>query len=57
MRKFKTGNIVRLKSGSPKMSVYAYLSDDQSDKRLTCQWFDNNEMKSGTFLEGQLELV
>jgi len=35
---FKTGAIVRLNSGSPKMTA---LSDVANDKVL-CQWFDRN---------------
>lgn len=42
MRKFKTGGIVRLKSGSPEMTVQNYHTDDPNDKRLTCMWFDKS---------------
>ena len=56
MRKFKTGDIVRLKSSGPEMTVQKYHSDDVNDKRLTCMWFVDSEMKPGTFLEDQLEL-
>lgn len=56
MRKFKTGDIVSLKSGGPDMTVQNYHSEDVNDKRLTCMWFDNSEMRASTFLEDQLVL-
>jgi len=33
------GNIVRLKSGGPKMTV---LEGDNTKGKVTCQWFDRN---------------
>ena len=37
MTNFKTGDVVRLKSGSPKMTVHT--SDTGA---VSCQWFDRN---------------
>jgi uncharacterized protein YodC (DUF2158 family) len=54
MRKFKSGDTVRLKSGGPLMTVHDYHTNNPDDKRLTCTWFDNKEIKSATFLEDVL---
>lgn len=35
---FKTGTVVRLNSGGPKMTA---LSDEANGK-ISCQWFDRN---------------
>ena len=45
---FKKGDIVRLKSGGPKMTVEKYHVDiiglgelRESDSNVICKWFDN----------------
>lgn len=50
-RKFKKGDIVNLKSGSPKMTVddYAWHGNYQSHDVVICFWFDGNEKKIGEF--------
>lgn len=37
MSQFKTGDVVRLKSGGPKMTV-----KEEGDSIVSCQWFDRN---------------
>ena len=39
MGKFKTGDVVQLKSGGPAMTV----SKEQGNGELFCQWFDATE--------------
>ena len=57
MRKFKTGDKVRLKSGGIVMTMSNYYSNKETETQLTCQWFDKKEIKSFGFFEDQLELV
>jgi len=38
MEDFKTGDVVKLKSGGPLMTVY-----DVTRKAITCQWFDEKK--------------
>ena len=52
-RRFKSGDVVRLKSGGPKMAVVDYgkyrFGDDES---YQCKWFDaKNNMTVNTFTE------
>jgi len=61
MAKFKPGNVVRLKSGGPDMTV---SSTDPVDfghsvrtDLVSCIWFDSKNKKSGRFQEVELELV
>jgi uncharacterized protein YodC (DUF2158 family) len=49
---FKTGDVVRLKSGGPPMTVTG-MSQTGS---VICQWFWNNKMESGSFPPDALEL-
>jgi len=53
MAKFNSGDVVKLKSGSPKMTVRGYHKNDP--QMLTCIWFDDNEMKAASFKEDSLE--
>jgi uncharacterized protein YodC (DUF2158 family) len=39
----KIGDVVRLKSGSPFMTVVAFGKDGQSNARVTCTWFDKDQ--------------
>ena len=45
MAAFKVGDVVRLKSGGPKMTVVEAKEDDS----IECQWFASNEPKHETF--------
>jgi Uncharacterized small protein len=67
-RKFKTGDIVKLKSGSPEMTVRCYLYDDESQRlfpnakiTVVCNWWEekngNLQPMKITYLEDQLQLV
>lgn len=56
------GDVVRLKSGGPKMTVMAHpikiAHGGNDSSRTICQWFDENGKKSqGTFLVETLEKV
>jgi len=52
-KKFKEGNVVRLKSGGPKMTVTQH--DDP--KAIYCMWFVKEEAKIDWFPEESLELA
>ena len=63
-QKFKTGDIVQLKSGGPEMTVKEYkrvtkpdLTGAVSDNELICEWFDKNELKTGYFHQDSLENI
>jgi uncharacterized protein YodC (DUF2158 family) len=44
------GDVVRLKSGGPPMTVVTY-----DYNKVECAWFDGTTMKSGTFARESLE--
>ena len=46
------GQVVRLKSGGPKMTVKYQRQGD-----WICTWFSGDEMKEGAFDKGQLEIA
>jgi uncharacterized protein YodC (DUF2158 family) len=50
-KKFKTGDIVVLKSGGPAMTVRFYNMDDE----VACQWFQDRKYYEQSFPEGSLE--
>ncbi len=50
MSKYRVGDIVRLKSGGPKMTVEVM----QSRGFYTCSWFVRTEIKSWVFHENAL---
>ncbi len=53
--KFKVGDIVRLKSGGPAMTVQQEVVEDDTDT-VVCQWFvDGKKLEYGAFPEGSLE--
>jgi uncharacterized protein YodC (DUF2158 family) len=61
--KYKTGDIVQLKSSGPKMTVVRYLrshipgldADEDSGVKVRCQWFAGAKLESGDFLEDSLQ--
>ena len=55
-KKFKPGDIVRLKSGGPDITVE--YNDEVENRRIVgCQWFLENKLQEGFFNEASLELV
>ena len=56
---FKAGDVVKLKSGGPKMTIKKICSMPSSneDDGADCCWFDNNEVKDGKFPLITLEKV
>lgn len=66
--KFKIGDVVVLKSGSPKMTINnpnttRYLTDnmrgftDDFNGTYQCKWFENDVAKEGDYAEDALVLV
>jgi uncharacterized protein YodC (DUF2158 family) len=53
--KFQVGNIVKLKSGGPDMTVQVVYDDAKVTYR--CQWFAGKKLESGSFPEDSLEIV
>ncbi len=54
MEKLKNGDLVRLKSGGPTMTVSQAMLDALAeglagDKRIRCQWFAGGKLQSGMF--------
>ncbi|PKL39391.1 MAG: DUF2158 domain-containing protein [Candidatus Riflebacteria bacterium HGW-Riflebacteria-1] len=49
--KFAIGDIVKLKSGGPDMTVKECITKNGSDKieALKCQWFAGKKLDSGVF--------
>lgn len=47
------GDIVKLKSGSPNMTVCCYTYE----KLVPCRWFDGGELKTAAFLVDTLDKV
>ena len=52
--KFKVGDVVRLKSGGPSMTV---LANEEDIDFIICQWFDGEELKDGSFSPESLDMV
>jgi uncharacterized protein YodC (DUF2158 family) len=48
----KIGDVVRLKSGGPKMTILG-----GNGKQWVCQWFNNTGLDQGTFAEASLEIA
>jgi uncharacterized protein YodC (DUF2158 family) len=60
--KIKVGDIVRLKSGSPDMTVEAIVDlaegfGDEVEIKVTCSWFEGTKRRQDSFLLQTLELV
>jgi len=52
MAEFKIGDTVKLKSGSPSMTIENYATDMRGNKlndRVICVWFVDYEPKRDTF--------
>lgn len=56
--RFKTGDIVQLKSGGPRMTVRGYdmLATLNGGPSVQCQWFAGAKLSSGHFEEESLNL-
>jgi uncharacterized protein YodC (DUF2158 family) len=54
--KFKTGDIVQLKSGGPKMTVCGTTNPMKKDEHL-CKWFAGAKLETGFFKEDELQLA
>jgi uncharacterized protein YodC (DUF2158 family) len=50
--KYKTGDIVRLKSGGPGMTVEYVRQDGQ----IYCHWFAGNKLEGGSFSPEAIDL-
>jgi uncharacterized protein YodC (DUF2158 family) len=54
---FKVGDTVRLKSGSPVMTVIKVQPDDTSESNIACAWFSGDEeAHNGEFPGAALEM-
>jgi uncharacterized protein YodC (DUF2158 family) len=53
--KFDIGDIVKLKSGGPDMTVQAL--PNAANSNYTCQWFAGKKLESGRFPSDSLEQV
>jgi uncharacterized protein YodC (DUF2158 family) len=57
MAEFKPGDVVKLKSGGPAMTIAKYGKYSDGEKAL-CEWFDGKgEVKRDTFADYQLVAV
>lgn len=55
MNDFKTGDVVMLKSGGPKMTVSNFI---KMNKEVTCKWFNkDNQINSDLFNIEMLDTV
>lgn len=56
-KKFKQGDLVKLKSGSPVMTVSQYFHEgDPAYEAILCKWFENAKLNKGYFKEEMLLL-
>lgn len=57
--KFKSGDLVRLKSGGPTMTVVKYDKFGHDDgQSYKCRWFDGkNQLAEDTFSEQELQIA
>lgn len=53
MSDFKVGDVVRLRSGGPEMTVTA--TNLGESKNLRCEWFESGSVKISTFPAAALE--
>jgi hypothetical protein len=54
--KFEVGQVVKLKSGGPDMTIQDFCTKEFSGK-YRCQWFAGKKLENGVFPEQSLELV
>ena len=54
---FEPGQVVRLKSGGPLMTVEAILHDDKNAPIVVCTWFNGGIAEEADFYETSLKLV
>lgn len=54
-KKFSVGDIVKLKSGGPDMTVQTTPNTNNPNYR--CQWFAGKKLEAGLFPEDSLELA
>ncbi len=54
-KRLEVGNIVKLKSGGPDMTVRTV--PDHPEAPYECQWFAGKKLESGRFPHNSLELV
>ncbi|MCC8628870.1 YodC family protein [Xanthomonas vesicatoria] len=56
--KYSVGEIVKLRSGGPDMTVQEVpVAGSQHKNHYRCQWFAGKKLESGSFQEESLELV
>lgn len=53
--RFQVGEVVKLKSGGPEMTVEESLEESFGDASYRCQWFAGKKLESGVFPEAGLE--
>ena len=54
---FKTGDVVQLKSGGPKMTVKEYTALASGGSNVRCQWFDGSKSQKDWFPGESLDAV
>lgn len=54
---FKVGDVVQLKSGSPKMTAIKVGDNLKHEPTVWCDWFDGTDKKHGTFPPEALDKV
>lgn len=54
--KFEVGQVVKLKSGGPDMTIQNF-STEKFSGNYRCQWFAGKKLENGVFPEQSLELV
>lgn len=57
MSQFTVGNIVKLKSGGPEMTVQQEHQSLSKRSVFRCQWFAGKKLESGDFPPDSLELM
>jgi uncharacterized protein YodC (DUF2158 family) len=60
MEDLKTGDVVRLNSGGPKMTVEKVLLDDHSNRIIRCAWMDDPgamQVQRGEFYEAEVSKI